>query len=66
MNDRQPLRSSNENRPDNRAHRENEENELDKAPGGISLFLVYGLMLLALLIAIGLATLIVLPFYRHR
>ena len=43
-----------------------DENELDKAPRTINLWVVYGLMFLALLVAIGLATLIVLPFYQHR
>lgn len=43
-----------------------EENDPDKAPRGINLALIYGLMLVALLIAIGLATLIVLPFYHRR
>jgi hypothetical protein len=43
-----------------------EENEADKAPRSVNLTLIYGLMLLALFIAIGLATLIVLPFYHRR
>jgi hypothetical protein len=43
-----------------------EENDEDKAPRGINLWLAYGLMFLALLAAIGLATLIVLPFYHRR
>jgi hypothetical protein len=43
-----------------------EDKGADKAPRGVNLFVVYGLMLLAGLIAIGLATMIVLPFYRHR
>jgi hypothetical protein len=42
------------------------EEDLDKAPRTINLWVVYGLMFLALLLAIGLATLIVLPFYQHR
>ncbi|HWG20531.1 MAG TPA: hypothetical protein VG225_08360 [Terracidiphilus sp.] len=54
MNDRDRLRAG------------GDENDADKAPRGVNLALVYGLMLLALLIAIGLATLIVLPFYHHR
>lgn len=33
---------------------------------GPNLLLVYGLMLFALLVAIGLATLVVWPFYQHR
>lgn len=40
--------------------------DVDRAPQGPNLLLVYGWMLVALLVAIGLATLIVLPFYRHR
>jgi hypothetical protein len=44
----------------------NEENETDRAPRSVNLVVVYGLMLLALLIAIGLATMIVLPFYRRH
>ena len=43
-----------------------EEDPAERAPRGVNLAVVYGLMLLALLIAIGLATLIVLPFYQHR
>jgi hypothetical protein len=42
------------------------ENNLEKAPRTINLWVVYGLMLVALLVAIGLAMLIVLPFYQHR
>ena len=42
-----------------------EENDADNAPRGVNLAVVYGIMLVALLIAIGLATLIILPFY-HR
>lgn len=42
------------------------ENEDDKAPRSVNLALIYGIMFLALLIAIGLATLIVLPFYHRR
>lgn len=34
--------------------------------GGINLPLIYGLMLLALLAAIGFAALIVFPFYQRR
>lgn len=43
-----------------------EESDADKAPRGVNLIVVYGVMLVALLVAIGLATLIVLPFYKHR
>ena len=43
-----------------------EENDADNAPRGVNLALIYGVMLVALLIAIGLATLIVLPFYHRR
>ncbi len=39
---------------------------LEKAPRTLNLWVVYGLMLVALLVAIGLAMLIVLPFYQHR
>ena len=42
------------------------EDDLDRASRTINLWVVYGLMFLALLVAIGLATLIVLPFYQHR
>ncbi len=37
-----------------------------KAPRSLNLWVVYGLMFLALLVAIGLATMIVLPFYHRR
>jgi hypothetical protein len=43
-----------------------EENGPDDPPHGFNLWIAYGLMLLALLAAIGLATLIVLPFYHRR
>lgn len=43
-----------------------EENAKDKTRRGINLPLVYGLMILALLAAIGVAALIVLPFYQRR
>ncbi len=43
-----------------------EDDDADKAPRGANLALIYGVMLVALLIAIGLATLIVLPFYHRR
>jgi hypothetical protein len=46
--------------------RDSHEEDLDRAPRTINLWVVYGLMLVALLVAIGLATLIVLPFYQHR
>lgn len=36
------------------------------ASSGANLFLIYGLMLLALLVAIGIAAMIVWPFYKHR
>ena len=42
------------------------DDELERAPRSINLWVVYGLMLLALLVAIGLATMIVLPFYQRR
>lgn len=41
------------------------EPEEDSAPGP-NLVLLYSLIALALVVAIGLAALIVLPFYRHR
>jgi hypothetical protein len=43
-----------------------EENDADKAPRAVNLTLIYGIMLVALLIAIGLATLIIQPFYHGR
>jgi hypothetical protein len=42
------------------------DDNLEKAPRTINLWVVYGLMLVALLVAIGLAMLIVLLFYQHR
>jgi hypothetical protein len=42
------------------------EEGVDETPRTINLWVVYGLMFLALLVAIGLAALIVLPFYQHR
>ncbi|HWE86741.1 MAG TPA: hypothetical protein VG267_17485 [Terracidiphilus sp.] len=50
------------NRPDTAP----EDNDVDKAPRGVNLVVAYGVMLFALLVAIGLATLIVLPFYKRR
>lgn len=49
-----------------RQHLAAEENEADRAPRGVNLVVIYGVMLFALLVAIGLATLIVLPFYHRR
>ena len=43
-----------------------EENDADRAPRGVNLVVIYGVMLFALLVAMGLATLIVLPFYNRR
>jgi hypothetical protein len=43
-----------------------QENGQDTTARGINLWVVYGLMFLALLVAIGLAALIVLPFYERR
>jgi hypothetical protein len=43
-----------------------EENDPEETPRSINLWVVYGLMFLALLAAIGLATMIVLPFYHRR
>lgn len=49
-----------------RPHSTVEEDDTDKAPRGVNLVVIYGVMLFALLVAIGLATLIVLPFYHRR
>jgi hypothetical protein len=38
----------------------------DKPSQGTNLWLFYSLLGVALLVAMGIATLIVLPFYRHR
>lgn len=43
-----------------------EESDGGKPPRGVNLVLIYSLMLVAFLVAMGLAALIVLPFYRHR
>jgi hypothetical protein len=43
-----------------------EENEEQQQPPGPSLGLLYSLVVLALVVAIGIAALIVLPFYRRR
>jgi hypothetical protein len=45
---------------------EDDMGDTEKTPRTINLWVVYGLMLVALLVAIGLAMLIVLPFYQHR
>jgi len=45
---------------------DNAEHHPGEPPRSVNLVLIYGLMFLALLIAIGLATLIVLPFYNRR
>jgi hypothetical protein len=42
------------------------DKDADDAPRSINLVLVYGLMALALVVAIGVALLIVLPFYHRR
>jgi hypothetical protein len=42
------------------------EKEHEEPPRGPNLVLIYSLMALALLAAIGCAALIVLPFYRRR
>jgi hypothetical protein len=47
--------SSNEQQPDN-----------DRTPQGPCLALLYSLVGLALLVAVGVAVLIVLPFYNRR
>ncbi len=53
------------NNPDRAPNEENstEETSLKQGP---NLFVAYSLMALAFLIALGVAILIVLPFYRHR
>ena len=47
------------------AQGEKGDNEEDRASRGINLWVVYGLMFLGFLLAMGVAALIVLPFY-HR
>jgi len=43
------------------------QNKIDEEPSpGPNLVLLYSLIALALAVAIGLAALIVLPFYQHR
>lgn len=42
------------------------DDEHKDAGRGINLWLIYGLMFLGLLIAIGLALMIVYPFYQRR
>jgi hypothetical protein len=44
----------------------NDENGQEQTPHSFNLWVAYGLMFLALLAAIGLATLIVLPFHHRR
>ncbi len=43
-----------------------QEKVQDHTARGINLWLIYGLIVLGLLVAIGLAALIVLPFYNRR
>lgn len=43
-----------------------QEDDAEKAPRSVNLALIYGLILLALVVAIGLALLMTLPFYRHH
>jgi hypothetical protein len=43
-----------------------QQHEQDRTARSMNLWVVYGLMFLALLVAIGLALLIVLPFYNRR
>ena len=43
-----------------------QENDQNNEPRGINLWVVYSLIVLGLLVAIGLAALIVLPFYNRR
>lgn len=45
---------------------QNRGGEPDENPKGPSLVLMYGLLALALALAIGFAALIVLPFYNRR
>ena len=45
--------------------REPEEEQPDNS-SGVNLKLIYGLLLLGLLVAMGFAVLIVLPFYHRR
>ena len=42
------------------------DNDPDKPTGSINLWVAYGLMLLGFLVAIGIALLIVMPFYHRR
>ena len=42
------------------------EDDADTPASGINLWVVYGLIFLGLLVAIGIAVLIVLPFYQRR
>ena len=50
----------------NDPERKNEEDAADGPPQGPSLTLLYSLIALALITAIGFAALIVLPFYQRR
>lgn len=43
-----------------------ERDENQAASQGPSLLLIYGLIALGLLVAIGIALLVVFPFYQHR
>ncbi len=45
---------------------QNRGGEHDESPKGPSLLLMYGMLALALAVAIGVAALIVLPFYNRR
>jgi hypothetical protein len=44
----------------------NAEIDADKPTGSINLWVVYGLILLGFVAAIGIAILIVMPFYQRR
>jgi len=44
----------------------NSENHQEESRRGPSLALIYGLLAAALVAAMAIAALIVLPFYRHR
>jgi hypothetical protein len=50
----------------NQEHRPTVADEDDPEPQGPNLFVLYALLALALLAAMGFAWLIVLPFYHHR
>ena len=51
---------------DSELPRESEDAVAGKGTRGINLWVVYGFLFLGLLVAIGLALLIVYPFYQRR